>query len=48
MVHDGFECVDIVAALFGKFEVFEKTVGGFDEQQDLRACAASDGAKVLE
>ena len=48
MVNDGFEFVDIVAALFGKFEVFEKTAGGFDEQQDLYARAASDGAKALE
>lgn len=48
MVNDGFEFVDIVAALFGKLEVFEKTAGGFDEKQDLGACAASECAKVLE
>lgn len=48
MVNDGFEFVDIVAALFGKLEVFEKTVGGFDEKQGLGARAASECAKVLE
>lgn len=48
MVNDGFEFIDIVAALFGKPEVFEKTAGGFDEKQGLGARAASDGTKVLE
>ncbi|BFU91818.1 MAG: hypothetical protein NTAFB01_30050 [Nitrospira sp.] len=48
MVNDGFEFVDIVAALFSKSEVFEKTAGGFDEKQDLGARAASECAKVLE
>lgn len=48
MINDGFEFVDIVAALFGKLEVFEKTAGGFNEKQDLGARAASECAKVLE
>lgn len=47
-VHDGFEFVEIVASLFGKLEVFEKTAGGFEEQHDLDACTASECAEVLE
>ncbi len=31
-VNDGFEFVEIVASLFGKLEVFEKTAGGFEEK----------------
>lgn len=38
-VNDSFGCIDIVASLFGKLEVFEKTVGGFDEKPDLGARA---------
>ena len=48
MVNDGFEFVDIAAALFGKLEVFEKTAGGFDEKQELGACVASECTKVLK
>ncbi len=48
MINDGFESVDIVAALFGKLEVFEKTAGSFDEKQELGTRAVSECAKVLE
>lgn len=47
-VHDGFEFVDIIAPLFGKPEVFEKTGGGFEEKHDLGARTDSECAKVLE
>jgi hypothetical protein len=47
-VNDGFEFVDIVAPLFGKLEVFEKTARGFEEKHDLGARTASECAKVLE
>ena len=47
-VNDGFQLVDIVAALFGELEVLEKASGGFDEEQDLGACVASECSKVLE
>lgn len=47
-VHNSFEFVDIVAALFGELEVLEKTVGGFDEEQDLGARVASECSKVFE
>jgi hypothetical protein len=47
-VNDGFEFVDIVASLFGKLEVFEKTAGSFEEKHDLHACTASECTKVFE
>ena len=47
-VNDGFEFVEIVTALFGKLEVFEKSARGFEEKHDLGARAASECAKVLE
>ncbi len=47
-VNDGFEFVEIVAPLFGKLEVFEKTAGGFEEQHDLDARTASECTKVFE
>ena len=47
-VNDGFEFVDLVASLFGKLKVLEKTAGGLEEKHDLGARAASDGTKVLE
>lgn len=47
-VDDGFEFVDIVTALFSELEILEKTVGGFDEEQDLGASVGSECSKVLE
>ena len=47
-VDDGFEFVDIVTALFNELEILEKTVGGFDEEQDLGASVGSECSKVLE
>jgi len=47
-VNDGFELVDIIAALFGELEVLDKTAGGFDEEQDLSASVASECSKILE
>ena len=47
-VNDSFEFVDLVASLFGKLEVFEKTVGGLEEKHDLDARTASECTKVFE
>ena len=47
-VNDGFEFVEIVAPLFGKLEVFEKTAGSFEEKHDLDARTTSECTKVFE
>lgn len=47
-VNDGFELVELVAPLAGKLEVFEKTVGGFDEKQGLGDRPRSECTKVPE
>lgn len=47
-VNDGFELVEMVAPLAGKLEVFEKTVGGFYEKQDLGDRPRSECTKVPE
>ena len=47
-VNDGFEFVDLVASLFGKLKVLEKTAGGLEQKHDLDARTASERAKVFE